>query len=57
MLHLKAEAEQARRLAATAHDMRLARELTAYAVEIERVIARNRLNEVQQSRRPLRVEV
>ncbi len=40
MQHLQAEAERARRLAATSYDSRLAQELSSYADEIERLIAR-----------------
>jgi hypothetical protein len=42
MQHLAAEAERARRLAATSHDSKLTRELTAYAAELERVLACHR---------------
>jgi hypothetical protein len=40
MQHLRAEAERARRLAATSYDSHLAQELSSYAAEIERLIAR-----------------
>jgi hypothetical protein len=39
MQHLAAEAERARRLAATSHDAALTRELTSYAAELERALA------------------
>jgi hypothetical protein len=38
-MRLKTEADRARRLASTVHDTRLARELTAYAAELERSLA------------------
>ena len=47
MQHLRAEAERARRLAATSYDLRVARELTAYANELERLIARSQREQVR----------
>jgi uncharacterized membrane protein len=43
--HLKSEADRAKRLAATAYDSKLARELRIYAAELERMIAQEQREE------------
>jgi hypothetical protein len=48
--HLKTEADRARRLASTAYDSKLARELRVYAAEIERMIAQEQREEEYQHR-------
>ncbi len=48
--HLKTEADRARRLASTAYDSKLARELSSYAAELERIIAQEQREQSYNSR-------
>lgn len=48
--HLKTEADRARRLAETAYDSKLARELQVYAAELDRMIAQEQREDDYQHR-------